>query len=181
MKITETKLKGCFVIEPKVYNDERGFFLEIFKKKDLEVALGFKIDFVQENKSISKKGVLRGLHFQTGEAAQAKLVTVQKGKVLDVIVDLRQSSATYGEHIKITLSEHNLKSIFIPKGMAHGFLALSNDTTFTYKCDNYYDPIKEAGIIYNDVDLNINWGFTELDLIISDKDKDLPNFKSYKI
>ena len=181
MKITETKLKGCFVIEPKVYDDERGFFLELFKKRDLEKALGFKIDFVQENKSISKKNVLRGLHFQTGEAAQAKLVTVQKGQVLDVIVDLRQNSDTYGEHIKIKLSDSNLKSIFIPKGMAHGYLALSNDTIFTYKCDNYYNPNKEAGIIYNDKDLNIDWEYPEIDFIISDKDKDLPSLKFYRI
>ena len=181
MKITETELKGCFIIEPKVYGDERGTFLELFKKRELEKELGFAFDFVQENKSISKKGVLRGLHFQTGEAAQAKLVTVQKGEVLDVIVDLRKTSSTFGHFIKIKLSDQNLKSIYIPKGMAHGFLALSQEVVFTYKCDNYYNPDKEAGIIYNDIDLNIDWEFPDIDFIISNKDRNLPSLKSYKI
>jgi dTDP-4-dehydrorhamnose 3,5-epimerase len=180
MKITETELKGCYIIVPEVYSDERGMFLEQFKKHELEKALGFAIDFVQENKSISKKGVLRGLHFQTGEAAQAKLVTVQKGKVLDIIVDLRPNSETYGKHLKIKLSDQNFKSIFIPKGMAHGFLALSHEVVFTYKCDNYYNPDKEAGIIYNDIDLNINWEYPFSEMIISEKDNYLPLFKTLK-
>ena len=178
MIFTETKLKGCFVIDPKIYKDDRGVFFESFKKNELEKTLGYKIDFVQENQSISSKGVLRGLHFQKGEAAQAKLVRVAKGKALDVVVDLRKDSTTYGQHLKIELSAENKKTIFIPKGMAHGFLALTKKVILTYKCDNYYAPEKESGIIYNDSNLNIDWGIKNKNFILSEKDMALPKFST---
>ncbi|MEP2279115.1 dTDP-4-dehydrorhamnose 3,5-epimerase [Maribacter sp.] len=177
MKITETKLKGCLIIEPQMFEDNRGFFFEVFKKKELINFLGYEIDFVQENKSLSKKGVLRGLHFQKGDSAQAKLVSVQKGEVVDVIVDVRPDSVTFGEHIKVRLSDANNKSIFIPKGMAHGFVTLTDNVIFTYLCDNYYDPKMESGILYNDSDLAIDWGLTSSELIVSEKDLILPTFK----
>ena len=138
LKITETHLKGCFVIEPTVFDDDRGIFFESYKKNKLEEALGRPIDFVQDNHSVSKKGVLRGLHFQVGEYEQSKLVRVAKGEVLDVAVDLRKDSATFGQHYKLRLSDSNKKSLFIPKGMAHGFLTLSDEAIFVYKCDTYY-------------------------------------------
>lgn len=176
MIITETRLKGCFLIEPQVFKDSRGLFFEVFRKKDLEDKLGYRIDFVQENQSISKKSVLRGLHFQKGNASQSKLVNVSKGKVLDVIVDLRIESVTFGKHLKVLLSDLNRKSIFIPKGMAHGFLALSDNVIFTYKCDNYYHPHMESGIIYNDPSLSIDWGIAESEMIVSEKDLSLLKF-----
>jgi len=178
MKITETKLKGCLILEPQIFEDIRGVFYEVFKKKELESFLGYEVDFVQENSSISKKGVLRGLHFQTGDSAQAKLVSVQKGEVVDVIVDVRSDSASYGQHIKINLSETNKKSIFIPKGMAHGFLALTDQVVFNYLCDDYYNPKEESGIIYNDPDLAIDWNYPLSELIVSEKDLLLPTFKN---
>lgn len=178
MTITETEFKDCLMIEPTIFKDSRGFFFESFKKDELEFKLGFAIEFVQENTSFSKKGVLRGLHFQTNTAAQAKLVTVQQGEVLDVVVDLRPNSPTFKKHIKFLLSYKNHKSLFIPKGMAHGFLTLKDNTKFTYKCDNYYNPQMESGIIYNDPDLGIDWGFPLENLIISKKDLSLPSLKS---
>ena len=177
MKISETKLKGCLILEPQILEDNRGVFFEVFKKKELSDFLGYEVDFVQENKSISKKGVLRGLHFQKGDSAQAKLVSVQKGEVVDVIVDIRPDSVTFGEHIKVHLSDVNNKSIFIPKGMAHGFVTLTDNVIFTYLCDNYYDPKMESGILYNDSDLAIDWGFASSELIVSEKDLILPTFK----
>ena len=177
MIITETKLKGCLILEPQIFEDNRGVFFEVFKKKELSDFLGYEVDFVQENKSISKKGVLRGLHFQKGNSAQAKLVSVQKGGVVDVIVDIRPDSVTFGEHIKVHLSDVNNKSIFIPKGMAHGFVTLTENVIFTYLCDNYYDPKMEFGILYNDSDLAIDWGFASSELIVSEKDLILPTFK----
>ncbi|QLG45251.1 dTDP-4-dehydrorhamnose 3,5-epimerase [Costertonia aggregata] len=176
MKITETVLKGCYIFEPHVIEDERGVFFESFKKNELENALGHTIDFVQDNQSISKKGVLRGLHFQKGKAAQAKLIRVIDGEVLDVVVDMRTDSPTYSEHFKINLSGWNKKILFIPKGMAHGFLALSDRVVLAYKCDNYYHPEAESGIVYNDKSLSIDWEFPDKDLILSDKDLKLPKF-----
>ncbi|WP_324024729.1 dTDP-4-dehydrorhamnose 3,5-epimerase [Maribacter sp. BPC-D8] len=177
MKITETKLKGCLILEPQIFKDNRGVFFEVFKKKELSDFLGYEVDFVQENKSLSKKGVLRGLHFQKGNSTQAKLVSVQKGEVVDVIVDIRPDSVTFGEHVKVHLSDVNNKSIFIPKGMAHGFVTLTENVIFTYLCDNYYDPKTESGILYNDSDLAIDWGFASSELIVSEKDLILPTFK----
>ncbi|APQ17348.1 dTDP-4-dehydrorhamnose 3,5-epimerase [Maribacter hydrothermalis] len=178
MNIIKTKFKDCLLIEPSFFDDSRGLFFETFKKNQLESALGFAIEFVQENTSISKKGVLRGLHFQKNTAAQAKLVTVQQGEVLDVVVDLRPKSETFKQHLKFILSDKNHNSLFIPKGMAHGFLALTDNTVFNYKCDNYYNPQMEAGIIFNDSDLEIEWDYPINDLIISKKDLLLPSLKS---
>ena len=177
MKITETHLKDCFVIEPKIFEDKRGVFFESYQKRKLDVALGYDVNFVQTNHSISKQGILRGLHFQTGIYAQAKLVRLIKGEVLDVIVDFRADSETFGEHFKLKLSVNNLKSIFIPKGMAHGFLTLSKEAVFQYECDEYYNNDAEGGIIYNDPDLKINWGEGTDTYILSPKDEALSNFK----
>ena len=176
MKVTETNLKNCFVLEPKIFSDERGEFFESYNQKLFEEKTGLKLNFVQDNQSVSSYGVLRGLHFQTGEHAQAKLVRVAKGKVLDVVVDLRKESPTCGHYFKTIVSRENKKSIFIPKGMAHGFLTLSPEAIFVYKCDAYYNSASEAGIRYNDEDLNIDWGFDDK-IILSQKDRLLPTFK----
>ncbi|MDO6604340.1 dTDP-4-dehydrorhamnose 3,5-epimerase [Arenibacter palladensis] len=180
MKITETLLQGCYVLEPIAFKDERGLFFESYHQKRLEGYIAKKINFVQDNISISKKGVLRGLHYQTGIHSQAKLVQVLKGEVLDVVVDLRKESSTFGLHFKLKLSPENRKIIFIPKGMAHGFLALTDEVIFAYKCDEYYQPQSEAGILFNDPDLNINWEFTETNMILSEKDLKLPLWKDLK-
>ena len=177
MEIKETTLKGCFTIQPKIFEDKRGLFFESYNKSELENSLGYEIRFVQDNHSISAKGVLRGLHFQFGKHAQAKLVRVTAGEVLDVVVDLRKDSPTFGKHYKTRLSGENNKILFIPKGMAHGFLCLQNDTVFTYKCDNYYHPESEGGIMYNDPDLNIDWELPLDKIILSEKDLHLPAFK----
>ena len=176
MKIKESKLKGCYIIEPMVFEDERGYFLESFNQEGFNRLVGSNINFVQDNESFSSKGVLRGLHYQRGEYAQAKLVRVIKGKVLDVAVDLRKNSQTYGEHISIELSEENKKQIFVPKGFAHGFVVLSETTIFSYKCDNFYNKESESGIVYNDSTLDIDWKLKESEFIISEKDLVLPNF-----
>lgn len=178
MTVTETKLKGCFIIEPKVFFDDRGLFFESFQKEKLEKAIGIPLNFVQDNQSISKQGVLRGLHFQEGGHAQSKLVQVVKGEILDVIVDLREESPTFGDHIKIELSDSTKKSLFIPKGMAHGFVVLSEEAIFTYKCDAYYHQASERGIIYSDDTLNIDWEYPRDNIILSEKDVALPTFKA---
>jgi dTDP-4-dehydrorhamnose 3,5-epimerase len=177
VKITETYLKGCFIIQPEVHADKRGAFFESYHKKKLETALGFPVDFVQDNQSVSKKNTLRGLHFQEGHHAQAKLARVAKGEVLDVVVDLRDGSPTFGQYFKIRLSEENNSSIFIPKGMAHGFLSLSEEVVFIYKCDNYYHAASEKGIIYNDPTLKIDWEYPLENIVVSEKDAALPTFK----
>lgn len=179
MTISETQLKGCFIIEPKVFLDERGLFFESFRKENLETAIGHKIDFVQDNQSISKQGVLRGLHFQDGAYAQAKLVQVIQGEVLDVIVDLRKESATFGQHTTIELSDTNKKLIFMPKGIAHGFVVRSKEAIFVYKCDAYYHQPAERGLIYNDSTLGIDWQYPSKDIILSGKDAALPTFKEW--
>lgn len=180
MKITQTKLKGCFIVEPKVFKDNRGYFFESFNASVWEEKTGNKIKFVQDNESFSEKGVLRGLHFQKAEHSQAKLVRVIKGKVQDVAVDLRPKSETFGHYVSVELSESNKKQLFVPRGFAHGFLVLEDNTIFSYKCDNYYNKDSESGIIFNDVDLNINWNLPEDELIISGKDQNLPTFNSIK-
>tara|TARA_R110000868_G_scaffold106564_1_gene292155 strand:- start:69 stop:614 length:546 start_codon:yes stop_codon:yes gene_type:complete len=180
VKIIETLLQGCYVLEPIPFMDERGLFFESYHQKRLEDYIGKKINFVQDNISISKNGVLRGLHYQTGIHSQAKLVQVLKGEALDVVVDLRKESTTYGQHFKLKLSLENRKIIFIPKGMAHGFLALTDEVIFAYKCDEYYHPQSEAGIMFNDPELDINWEFTETNMIISEKDIKLPLWKDRK-
>lgn len=178
MTVKETHLSGCFVIEPQVFGDDRGYFFESFNQKAFEEKIGLEINFVQDNQSMSQRGVLRGLHFQKGAFAQAKLVRVIKGKVLDVVVDVRPESATYGQSFSIVLSEENQKQLFVPRGFAHGFSVLEDNTIFSYKCDNYYNKESEGGIIYNDKDLNIDWKLSEAEVQLSEKDKLLPEFKS---
>lgn len=170
MIFTEQKIKGVWVIEPKVFSDERGYFMESFKKNLFEEHIG-KTDFIQDNESKSTRGVLRGLHYQTGEYAQAKLVRALRGSVLDVAVDLRKSSPTFGQHVAIELTEDNKKQLFIPRGFAHGFLVLSPEAIFSYKVDNVYAPAHEASLIWNDTKVGIDWGMKEKELILSAKDK----------
>lgn len=181
MNFIETKLKGCFIIEPKVFNDERGYFMESFNQNTLDSGIDSKVLFVQDNESFSTKGVLRGLHYQTGDSAQAKIVRVIKGKVLDVAVDVRKDSETFGQHISIELSEENKKQLFIPRGFAHGFIVLSDTAIFSYKCDNFYNKKSEGGIIYNDEFLNIDWILSEKEFIISEKDLQLPVLKNARL
>jgi len=181
MNVEETKLKGSYIIQPEIFKDKRGYLIESYNQKSLYESLNFKIHFVQDNESQSTRGVLRGLHYQIGEFAQAKLVRVVRGCVLDVAVDLRANSKTFGEHISIELSAENKKQLFIPRGFAHGFIVLEDDTIFSYKCDNFYNQKAERGIVYNDSDLNINWKLPSSDLIISDKDLALPNFKNAEL
>lgn len=175
MIITETKLEGCFIVKPKVFEDNRGCFLESYNQKTFNQLSGHHINFVQDNESLSSKGVLRGLHYQTGIHAQAKLVRVIKGVVLDVVVDVRIDSSTFGEHIAVELSEKNKKQLFVPRGFAHGFVVLSDMALFSYKCDNFYNKASEAGIIYSDPTLAINWILPHDILIVSEKDLSLPN------
>lgn len=170
MNFIETKLKECFIIESKVFNDERGYFMESFNQNTFNKLIGQNINFIQDNESFSTKGVLRGLHFQKGEYAQAKLVRVVKGCVLDVAVDIRKDSPTFGEHVSLELSEENKKQFFVPRGFAHGFIVLSDTAIFSYKCDNFYNKESEGGIIYNDKQLNIDWKLNEDKFIISEKD-----------
>ena len=176
MTATETYLQGCFILEPKIFEDERGYFFETFNQNRFNEIVGSEVRFVQDNESSSTKGVLRGLHYQFGEHAQAKLVRVIKGKVLDIVVDIRKESKTFGAQFSIELSESNKKQLFVPRGFAHGFIVLSDSATFSYKCDNYYNKESEGGIIFNDETLNIDWQLDENELIISDKDKILPTF-----
>lgn len=179
MTVKETKLKGCFVIEPAVFEDKRGYFFETYNQKSFKEATGIDIVFVQDNESYSTKGVLRGLHFQKGNYAQTKLLRVIKGRVLDVAVDLRKGSKTFGSHVSIELSGDNKKQLFIPRGFAHGFVVLSDKAIFSYKCDNYYNKASESGIIYNDKDLKIDWNLPAEELTISEKDKQLATFKEF--
>lgn len=181
MKVKETKLKGCFIMEPKVFEDSRGYFFESFNQNTFNKLIGENINFIQDNESFSTKGVLRGLHFQKGEYAQAKLVRVIKGCVLDIAVDIRKESPTFGQYVSLELSEENKKQFFIPRGFAHGFIVLSETAIFSYKCDNFYNKEAEGGIIYNDKQLKIDWKLTEDEFIVSDKDIQLPILKSAKL
>lgn len=176
MKVINTPLKGCFIIEPQLFSDNRGYFFESFNQSKFEEILQRKIDFVQDNEAFSNRGIVRGLHFQKGKHAQAKLVRVIQGKVLDVVVDLREDSDTYGEHFSMILSGENKKQLFIPRGFAHGYSVLEDHTVFVYKCDNYYHKESEGGIIYNDEKLNIDWMLPESEIQLSEKDKVLSNF-----
>ena len=178
MKIIQTSLNGCVVLTPTVFSDGRGRFFESYKKEAFNKGLGQEVNFVQDNESFSSKGVLRGLHFQKGAFAQAKLVRVVHGSVLDVAVDLRPDSTTYGEHFSIELSADNKKQLFVPRGFAHGFVVSSDTAVFSYKCDNYYNKESESGIIYNDPTLNIDWILPSEQLQLSEKDLLLPKFKS---
>lgn len=174
MNIVHTHLEGCFILEPRVFNDGRGYFYESYNKQTFNKVTGLDVDFVQDNQSFSTKGVLRGLHYQVGAAAQAKLVRVLSGTVLDVAVDLRRTSATFGKYVAVELSSENKKQLFVPRGFAHGFVVLSDEAEFSYKCDNYYSKEHEAGIIYNDKSLAINWQLPDAGLIVSEKDIILP-------
>lgn len=176
MIVAETKLKGCFVIEPKVFFDDRGYFFEAFNQLKFQELTGVDVHFVQDNQSFSTKGIIRALHYQLGKNAQAKLVRVLSGRVLDVAVDLRKDSPTYGEHVTVELSADNKKQLFIPRGFAHGFAVLSETAEFFYKCDNYYNAASEGGIRYNDPKLSIEWQLADDEIIVSEKDRLLPTF-----
>jgi dTDP-4-dehydrorhamnose 3,5-epimerase len=177
LKIKETPLKDCFIVEPNVFKDERGSFAETFNLKAFRELTGVQRPFLQDNQSLSGFGVLRGLHYQKGDMAQAKLVRVARGRVIDVAVDLRKDSPTFGEHYSVELSGDNFRQLYVPRGFAHGFVVLEDHTLFSYKCDNYYDRSSEGGIIYNDATLSIDWHLASKDLIISQKDQKLPSFK----
>lgn len=178
MKLLKTHLEGCVIIEPTVHADERGYFTETFHQQKFAAAYGEEIHFLQDNQSKSNYGTLRGLHYQKENAAQSKLIRVIQGEVLDVVVDIRKNSPTFGQHLSTILSDENFKQVFIPKGFAHGFVCLSETAIFTYKCDAYYDASAEAGILYNDPQLDIDWKLPEKELIISAKDKTQPLFNS---
>ena len=180
MEYIETKIKGVFIIEPKVYNDARGYFMEAWKQAEFDEHVGRTV-FIQDNESKSSYGVLRGLHFQKGDASQAKLVRVIKGKVLDVAVDLRKSSPTFGQHVMVELSEENKRQFFIPRGFAHGFLVLSDEAIFTYKVDNPYAPQADGGIRWNDPALGIEWPIDPTKVLTSEKDLKLPLLKDAEV
>ncbi len=177
MEYIKTEIDGVWVINPKVFNDERGYFFESYRKSDFDANIGRSVDFIQDNESKSSYGVLRGLHYQKGEFSQAKLVRVIKGRVLDVAVDLRKSSPTFGKYVMVELSEENKKMFFIPRGFAHGFLVLSEKAIFTYKVDNVYAPQSEASIRFDDPDINIKWPIDMKDVITSAKDEKGMSFK----
>lgn len=171
-----TELEGVWILEPKVFGDSRGYFMETFKQDDFERHIG-RVNFVQDNESRSSYGVLRGLHYQKGDDSQAKLVRVIKGRVLDVAVDLRRSSPTFGRHLAVELSEDNKRQFFIPRGFAHGFVVLSDEAIFCYKVDNVYAPQSECSIRYNDPTLAIAWPIPEADMKLSAKDTDGVDFR----
>lgn len=179
MKVTETDLKGCFIIESFVFNDKRGDFLLEYNKNEFKEKIGVDIDFVLGNQSTSQYGVIRGLHLQKGEYAQAKLVRVIKGKILDVVVDVRKHSPTFGQYFSLELSGDNCKQLFVPRGFLHGFSVLQDDTIVSYKCDNYYNPKAELGVVFNDSYLNIDYQLPEDIRVLSEKDKRLPPFKEF--
>ena len=175
MKFLITEIPGVYIIEPMVFDDTRGYFLESFNKKMFEETIGF-ISFVQDNESSSTRGVLRGLHFQKPPYSQSKLVRCIRGNVLDVVVDIRKGSPTFGKHLAVELSGENKRQLFVPRGFAHGYVVLSNDATFAYKVDNYYAPDFDAGISWNDPDLNIDWKISKGDIYLSNKDATLSSF-----
>lgn len=170
MKYTETEISGVWVLEPKVFEDARGYFMETWREADFNKAIGHEVHFVQDNQSKSSRGVLRGLHYQKGAASQAKLVRVLQGSVIDVAVDLRKSSPTFGKHVAVELTEDNKRQLFIPRGFAHGFIVLSDTAVFTYKVDNAYAPETECSIRYDDPRLAIEWPIPADQLILSEKD-----------
>ena len=179
MRIEQTPLQDCFIVHEKVHGDARGYFIETFNQRDFNAASGLDILFVQDNQSRSSKGVLRGLHMQRGASAQAKLVRVLEGSVLDIAVDLRKGSPSFGQHFAIELTADNHKQFFVPAGFAHGFVVLSEAATFFYKVDKFYEPGNEVGIMYNDSSLNIDWKLADSEIILSEKDKSLGSFADY--
>ncbi len=179
MKITKTEIEGLLILEPKVFSDDRGYFYESYNKKIFTEA-GISVDFVQDNQSFSHKGAVRGLHGQANPFAQGKLVRVISGRVLDVVVDIRKGSPTYGKHVSVELSGDNKLQFWIPAGFLHGFATLEDNTIFTYKVNNYYDKASEIGVIWNDPTLSIDWGIANADVLLSPKDELLPGFKEFK-
>lgn len=177
MEVIKTAIEGVLIIEPKVFGDHRGYFFESFNEREFEEKTGTKVQFVQDNESKSCYGVVRGLHFQKGDKAQAKLVRVISGKVLDVAVDIRPDSPTFGKYVSAELTAENHRQFFIPKGFAHGFAVLSPDAVFQYKCDEFYCPEAEGAIAWDDPDLGIEWGIPAADVILSEKDKKHPRLK----
>jgi dTDP-4-dehydrorhamnose 3,5-epimerase len=175
MECIHTEIKDCFIIKPTVFSDNRGYFFESFNEQKFNQITGLEIHFVQDNQAKSDRGILRGLHFQKGAHAQAKLVRVLQGKVIDVAVDLRKDSPTYLQHIAVELSAENNLQLFVPRGFAHGYSVLEDNTVFCYKCDNYYNKEAEGGVFYADPKLNINWQLKEDEIILSEKDKQLIN------
>ncbi|MGB1316126.1 MAG: dTDP-4-dehydrorhamnose 3,5-epimerase [Chitinophagales bacterium] len=180
MSFIKTEIEDVWVIEPNIFKDDRGYFYESFNAETFNKETGLNINFVQDNQSKSNKGVLRGMHYQTGEHAQAKLVRVLQGSVQDVAVDLRKNSPTFGKHFSIILTAENHKQLFVPRGFAHGFLVLEDNTIFAYKCDNFYNKESEGGLIYNDESIAINWELETEDFILSEKDIELPNLENAK-
>ncbi|WP_207422064.1 dTDP-4-dehydrorhamnose 3,5-epimerase [Desertivirga brevis] len=178
MNIIPTTIEGLVIIEPKIWKDDRGYFYESYNKKIFADA-GIDAEFVQDNQSFSQKGTLRGLHGQADPFAQGKLVRVIQGKVIDVAVDIRKNSPTYGQHVSIELSAENFRMFWVPPGFLHGFVTLEDNTIFTYKVTNLYDKASEIGVIWNDADLNIDWGIEPEEAILSEKDKVLPSFKDF--
>jgi len=174
MEIEKTKLEGCFILKPKKFHDDRGYFFESYNEEKFQELTETSIKFVQDNQSFSTYGVLRGLHAQSGEYAQAKLVRVLKGEVLDIAVDAREGSPTFGEHVAVKLSAENNIQMFIPRGFLHGFVVLSETAEFFYKCDNYYNKDSERGVVYNDPVLGIDWILPQAELNLSEKDIVLP-------
>lgn len=181
MKIQQTKINGVFHISPNVFGDERGYFYVAYNQTTFDEALGYNVSFIQDNESKSVQGVLRGFAFQKGCAAQAKLVRVTEGRVLDVVLDMRKSSETFGKYVMHELSAENKEQVFIPRGCAHAFLTLSESATFQYKVDNVFSPEDEGGVLFNDPNLGIEWPFNPEDLIVGEKDLSRPVFKdAYK-
>ncbi len=181
MQVEQTKLKDCFIIRPQIFEDHRGYFFESYNEQKFEEATGLKVHFVQDNQAKSNKGILRGLHFQQHDHAQAKLVRVLQGRVLDVAVDIRPHSETYGQYVAVELSGENQVQLFVPRGFAHGYSVLEDNTIFFYKCDNFYNKSSEGGIHYKDPQLNIDWQLIDDEIIVSEKDEVLPLLSSYTI
>ena len=177
MEVIKTEIDGPLIIKPDVFKDARGYFFESFSQRRFREATGLDIDFVQDNQARSDYGVVRGLHFQRGEFAQAKLVRVSQGRVLDIAVDIRKGSPTFGRHVAVELSEDNFLQFFIPRGFAHGYAVLSETVVFQYKTDNYYAPRSEGAILWNDPDLAIDWQLPESEIILSEKDRRNPSFR----
>ncbi len=181
MSVIKTDIEGVVIIEPKIFGDHRGYFFESFNAERFRQEIGFDVDFVQDNESFSSYGVLRGLHYQMPPYAQSKLVRVVKGRVLDVAVDIRRSSPTFGKYVAVELSEDNHRQFFLPRGMAHGFVVLSQQAIFQYKCDNYYHPEAEGAIAWNDPQIGIEWGIAPEDIILSEKDSHHPMLADAKL
>ena len=177
MNIIQTKLPGVLIIEPDVFGDDRGYFYESFNKKRFQELTGIDVNFIQDNESRSKYGVVRGLHFQKGEFTQTKLVHVAQGRILDVAVDIRRDSPTFGRYVATELSDSNHRQLYIPRGYAHGFSVLSEEAIFQYKCDNYYAPQAEGGVFWSDPDIGIDWQLPMDVITLSEKDKKHPLLK----